>query len=185
LGGCVETVNPVAVIQATPLRGYPPLDVSFDASASQGVNSGIASYRWDFGDGSVESTPIASHSFQEKGVHEVELVVTDADGRIGASMISIQVLNRVPHADFRITPFGAPRDYPVSFDASSSYDADGEIVAFRWDFGDGETAEGMHVEHVFPQQQTEYLVTLTVVDNDGALNHSARTVVVLGCDTCG
>ncbi|MFC2083089.1 PKD domain-containing protein, partial [Candidatus Bipolaricaulota bacterium] len=52
-------------------------------------------------------------------------------------------------------------------------------------FGDGDTAEGMNVEHIFPQQQTEYLVTLTVIDESGAANSSIRTVAVLGCDTCG
>jgi len=73
----------------------------------------------------------------------------------------------------------------VQFDASESNDPDGVIVSYTWNFGDGASAEGMNVEHIFPQQQTEYLVTLTVIDDNGAANSSIRKVVVLGCDTCG
>jgi PKD repeat protein len=178
-------MGPAAAILVDRHEGYPPLDVAFDASESRAGSSGILTYRWDFDDGTTAAGETATHTFEQKGTYDVVLTVTDNDGRTGTSTIVIQALNHVPHADFRITPFGAPRDYPVQFDASSSYDADGEIVAYQWDFGDGTQAEGKNVEHVFPQQQTEYLVTLTVVDEDGTSNSSVRTVVVLGCDTCG
>lgn len=183
--GCARTLTPVAVISADRHQGYPPLEIAFDGSGSQGVESSIVSYRWDFGDGATIETAKTIHTFEEKGFYNVVLTVTDAEGLIGAEAKVIHALNRIPHADFRISPFGAPRDYPVQFDASESYDPDGEIVSYLWDFGDGVTAEGMNVEHIFPRQQTEYLVTLTVVDDDGAVNNSVRTVVVLGCDTCG
>jgi PKD repeat protein len=185
LVGCVQNVHPVAVISADRLQGYPPLNISFDAASSQGAAAPIVSYHWDFGDGVTAGASTASHSFEDKGTYSVILTVTDADGLIGSTAKTIQVLNRVPHADFRISPFGAPRDYPVQFDASESNDPDGVIVTYIWDFGDGESDEGMNVEHIFPQQQTEYLVTLTVIDDSGATNSSMRKVVVLGCDTCG
>ena len=185
LTGCSHNLSPVAVISTDRMQGYPPLEITFDGSGSQGVESVIVSYRWDFVDGTSAMTATTAHTFEEKGIHNVVLTVTDADGLIGSAAKAIHVLNRVPHADFRISPFGAPRDYPVQFDASESYDPDGEIVSFFWDFGDGTSAEGMNVEHIFPQQQTEYLVTLTVIDEDSAANSAVRTVVVLGCDTCG
>ena len=183
--GCLHDLNPVAVISTDRQQGYPPLEIAFDGSGSQGVESTIVSYRWDFDDGATAETATAVHTFEEKGFYYVALTVTDGDGLIGSAAKTIHVLNRIPHADFRISPFGAPRDYPVQFDASESYDPDGEIVAYQWDFGDGAGAEGVNVEHIFPQQQTEYLVTLTVIDEDGVANSSVRTVVVLGCDTCG
>ncbi|MCK5586694.1 PKD domain-containing protein [Candidatus Bipolaricaulota bacterium] len=183
--GCFHDLTPIAVISSDRQQGYPPLEISFDGSRSQGVESAIVSYRWDFDDGAATETAKVVHTFEEKGFYNVVLTVTDADGLIGSKAKAIHVLNRIPHADFRISPFGAPRDYPVQFDASESYDPDGEIVAYQWDFGDGAGAEGMSVEHIFPQQQTEYLVILTVIDEDGAANSSVRTVVVLGCDTCG
>ena len=185
LTGCAPSLLPVPVISVNQHQGYPPLEVVFDASGSQGVNSSIVATQWDFDDGTSASTSSISHTFQEKGDYQVVLTVTDADGLTASNVVTIRVLNRVPHATFRISPFGAPRDYPVQFDASESYDPDGEIVVYNWDFGDGTVGEGMHTEHVFPRQQSEYLVTLTIIDDSGAANSSVRTVIVLGCDTCG
>ena len=71
-------------------------------------------------------------------------------------------------------------DYPsfpgrrVEFDASSSFDYDGDIVDYRWEFEDGETQYGVHA--------TKYywfggeLVTLTVWDNDGAYSSISMEV---------
>ncbi len=53
------------------------------------------------------------------------------------------------------------------FDASGSYDIDGEIVSYEWDFGDGTSAIGDLVEHTFGEAGI-YEVTLTVTDNDEA-----------------
>jgi PKD repeat protein len=183
--GCAPTLHPIAIISANRLQGYPPLEIAFDGTGSQRVETPIVSYHWDFADGDTVESATVTHSFEDRGTYAVVLTVTDADGLLGSTAKTVQVLNRIPHADFRISPFGAPRDYPVQFDASESNDPDGEIVSYLWDFGDGASAEGMTVEHVFPQQQTQYQVTLTVIDDSGAANNAVRTVVVLGCDTCG
>ena len=185
LNACTLPAEPEPVIHASPLRGYPPLEVSFDARLSGGTEADIVSYHWDFDDGEFAASASPVHLFESKGEHTVRLTITDTEGKPRVGTLVIHVLNRVPHASFRISPFGAPRDYPVQFDASESYDSDGEIVSYLWDFGDGETAEGMNVEHVFPRQQEDYLITLTVTDEDGASNSTIRTVIVLGCDTCG
>ncbi len=52
------------------------------------------------------------------------------------------------------------------FDASDSYDIDGEIVSYEWDFGDGTVAQGIAAEHTYTAPGT-YEVTLTVTDDDG------------------
>jgi hypothetical protein len=52
----------------------------------------------------------------------------------------------------------------VSADGTTSSDADGALESFRWDFGDGTTAEGATAEHTYAQPGT-YEVTLTVADN--------------------
>jgi hypothetical protein len=52
----------------------------------------------------------------------------------------------------------------VSADASASSDEDGELSGFAWDFGDGNTAEGITAEHTYSAPGT-YDVTLTVADN--------------------
>lgn len=180
--GCDMIRRPLPNPTASPMQGYAPLHVAFDAGDS---STALATYIWHFDDGATAPGQTASHTFVEKGPHPVRLVVADDRGRVGEAGITIHVLNRVPDADFRYSPYGAPRDFPVAFDASLSEDPDGEIVSYSWDFGDGTTASGAHVQHLFPRSHAEYLVTLTVTDDDGAENRTARTVWVLGCDTCG
>lgn len=59
-----------------------------------------------------------------------------------------------------------------------SYDPDGEIESYDWDFGDGLTDSGKSVEHVF-DEEGEYEVGLTVTDDDGATDWMAVYITVL------
>lgn len=52
------------------------------------------------------------------------------------------------------------------FDASSSYDPDGEIKTYQWDFGDGTGGYGQKISHVY-KTDGHYQVSLTVTDNNG------------------
>ncbi|MHC1579830.1 MAG: PKD domain-containing protein, partial [Candidatus Alkanophagales archaeon] len=65
----------------------------------------------------------------------------------------------------------------ITFDASASYDPDGYIVSYEWDFGDGTTASGAVVTHAYADDGT-YTATLTVTDNHGAKNSTTVTVKV-------
>jgi parallel beta-helix repeat protein len=69
----------------------------------------------------------------------------------------------------------------VSFDGSNSYDPDGAVVSYYWDFGDSTTAEGKTVSHRFRGAQDEpktYAVTLTVEDDYGAIATDTAFVTV-------
>lgn len=79
--------------------------------------------------------------------------------------------NGQPIVEFQVSPyFVHPNTIPVNetiqFDASASFDTDGEIVAYRWNFGDGATAEGEHVTHTYTSSGV-YWVSLVCEDNDG------------------
>ena len=76
----------------------------------------------------------------------------------------------IPTAAFTATPPAKIAPAPVSFDASDSYDFDGMIVRYLWDFGDGTSGTGQFIDHTYPLPGT-YLAQLTVVDDD---YHSAK-----------
>ncbi len=73
--------------------------------------------------------------------------------------------NQPPVADIDGPRF-ARRDRPAVFDGMNSYDPDGKVVGWSWDFGDGHHTEGARVEHNFLTQGV-YQVYLTVVDQMG------------------
>jgi PKD repeat protein len=55
----------------------------------------------------------------------------------------------------------------VAFDGSGSTDPDDEIVSYSWGFGDGATATGIAAAHCYTSPG-DFMVTLTVTDNEGA-----------------
>ena len=66
----------------------------------------------------------------------------------------------------------------VSFDGSGSTDADGSIVTWNWDYGDGGSASGDPADHTFDAPGT-YTVTLTVTDNDALSDSDSLSIEVL------
>ena len=54
----------------------------------------------------------------------------------------------------------------VDFDGSASYDTDGTIVSYDWNFDDGNTGTGATTTHTYTATGT-YSVVLTVTDDDG------------------
>jgi outer membrane protein assembly factor BamB len=85
--------------------------------------------------------------------------------------------NQLPVGSFIYNPPNPIIGEDITFDASASYDLDGEIITYQWDFGDGATPEGIIVNHSFPSIGF-YTVTLTVTDNEGATNRVTETVKV-------
>jgi hypothetical protein len=79
-----------------------------------------------------------------------------------------------PVGSFHI-PGNASVNHSMVFDASGSYDPDGAIVSYVWDFGDGITGVGEILVHTY-ESPGEYTVTLTVTDNAG-MNYSSSQVV--------
>lgn len=59
-----------------------------------------------------------------------------------------------------------PTHTAIPFHAIESFDPDGELQRYLWDFGDGETAEGVSVEHTY-RKSGDYVVSLTVTDDIG------------------
>ena len=63
-------------------------------------------------------------------------------------------------------PFGiAP--LPLTFDASGSYDLDGGVLTYSWDFGDGsvQSGDGPRITHTYAGGN--FLTILTVTDDEG------------------
>ncbi|MBL7939021.1 MAG: gliding motility-associated C-terminal domain-containing protein [Flavobacteriales bacterium] len=67
--------------------------VDFDGTASQAAPTfNIASYTWNFDDGSTATGPTASHSFDEPGEYVVQLFLLDDNDCASANLVDLQIL---------------------------------------------------------------------------------------------
>lgn len=196
LSGCVldsilgDAVNrgPTAVIDVTPESGGAPLAASFDAHYSHDGDGAILEYRWDFGDPvdrNIERGTKCTHTYQRVGTYLATLTVVDDEGAIHSQRVAIVVTNPPP-----IPQASASNDSPlpgreVLFDASTSYDPNGTIMTYQWDFGDDATANGEIVTHTY-SSGGYYVVTLALTDDEGATASMLLGMnVLLGQSDCG
>ena len=83
---------PVAVASASTTTGVAPVTVTFSSQGSLDPDGTIASYDWDFGDGSEGvSAPTATHVYSTPGVYTASLIVTDAGGLTGIATATVTV----------------------------------------------------------------------------------------------
>jgi PKD repeat protein len=97
-------------------------------------------------------------------------------GSVGGGNPEIFIESRAPVAVATLTPTaGIAGVTQFTFDASASFDSDGSVVAYAWDFGDGTGGNGALVAKIYAQPG-QYAVTVTVTDESG-LTHSAGGTV--------
>ena len=63
----------------------------------------------------------------------------------------------------------------LTFDGGRSSGQDGDIVSYAWNFGDGATASGALVTHVYSQPGA-YQVSLTVTNSQGLTATTTQVV---------
>ncbi len=73
-------MSPVAAIEASPAEVAYLEPRTFDAGASADGDGSIASWEWDFGDGSFASGEVATHEYARPGSYWTRLTVRDDDG---------------------------------------------------------------------------------------------------------
>jgi PKD repeat protein len=207
LGGVIEAAEmlestcgkpPVAFFnltsQANPHPNSDPMTFDFDGSISKDEDTPVVDpnkpapieppdydidpngFEWliDGRDKLVGMKP--AFTFENEGQHTVQLIVTDLEGNKSEPLIvPIYVFNQAPTANFLFEVDGLK----VSFDALDSYDLDGKIITYFWDFGDGLYSSEKTPTHTYLLPGT-YSVTLKVTDNNGKAGTIQYQVEVKG-----
>lgn len=175
------TINATPVADAGPdLVTAPGQPVVLDASASIDPDGVVAGWTWTFPDGSTQQGALVEQTFDTPGRYAVALTAAD-DFRGGAAVDHDEVIvtvNAPPFAvigpDLLVEP-----GVPVNFSGLNSYDPDGFIAEYRWDFEDlDEPIRSEAVSHVFATPGVVG-VQLTVVDASGALNATAQAGITV------
>lgn len=165
-----------SVVPALPDRGFHAMDVLGFQDESYDADGELLAWEWRFGDGAEANGKRVLHSFDAPGVYVVRLAVTDDQGEHAVQTCSIVILSRPPVPEFTFDPSRPNQNEPTCFDASTSWDPDGAIAAYRWDFdGDG----AIDVESTNPitshrfAQSGDHVVILQVVDDQGVTSYPA------------
>jgi PKD repeat protein len=102
---------------------------------------------------------------------------TSSPSNSGTGTKAVTLQDRPPVASFTSTPSSAPTATAISFNGMASYDPDGTVVSYSWDFGDQTTGTGSIVSHSYTYAKT-YTVTLTVTDNGGVTGSTMSQVTI-------
>lgn len=148
-------------------------------------------YLWDWGDGTTSEwlgpyrsgeECVAGHAWKKRGNYQIRVKAKDKLGL--ESEWSDPLPISMPYVSGNIPPIARINvekidGLTVYLDASQSYDPDGNIIRYDWDFGDGikETRTSPKVKHVYREPKT-YNITLKVLDDAGCIDINSTKVDV-------
>ncbi len=183
----------VAVLSVTPANGTAPVTVTADASGSS-FPSG-ATFRFDFGDGTVITgqRQRVSHVYAVDGSYTVRLTVSAGGESDSQSQTVVVGSPQQTTALLTVTPARVNVGQTVTFDARDSLEVTSEpITAFLFDFGDGTTErreigdgpgqfgtrnEAALTSHIYDTAQV-FEVSVTVNPEGVASKAGTRVIVV-------
>jgi len=133
---------------------------------------------WDYGGTGVSEVGI---HYASPGLYEILLEVEDSMGQFYRANAPVDVKSSGPHAVPAAIPSSGSAPLSVSLDGSGSYDQDGYIVLWEWDFeSDGVwdyESEDNPVAATQYSEQGTYNATLRVTDGDGLTDVASIKII--------
>ncbi|MBE0649673.1 MAG: PKD domain-containing protein [Bacteroidales bacterium] len=148
-------------------------------------NDSIASYTWNFGDGSAEVITYhdtVSHRFPRPGSYNVMLSAVDTNG-CKVSVAHLALVDSLPQPDFTyVTP---NCDQPTYFEGSTR--GGGNFIStWKWNFGDiasgtADTSTLQNPNHLYPSGDSIYQVKLVVMNFNGCIDSVTKPITKTSC----
>jgi PKD repeat protein len=128
--------SPVAKLSVIPISGTAPLTVTASTAGSSDPDGTIASYKIDFGDGTVANSGSASHTYSSAGTFTVSGTVTDNGGASSSASATVSVSPAttgawrppigIPAPSFGIAETAPARPAPWEGDVANYYYVQGD-----------------------------------------------------------
>ncbi len=162
--------SPVLSIVANPTIFCSAPGQSFLFNTSTG-GSGPYTTTWNFGDGGTGMGSNVQHSYNSGGNFTVKMIVVDANGCVDSVIIPALISVVTTPASF-IAPA------TVCFGTSANFTNNTPNAgATIWHFGDGDSATGNQISHLYPAVGT-YNVSMTT-SIEGCLRTASRSITIL------
>lgn len=174
--GCKDTLNRTDYVRiASPHADFtmsdsittcPPLFVNFTNTSAN-----VASFNWDFGDGTSTQTPDPSHFYTTPGIYFAKLLISSPGGCTDS--ISKRITVRGPVGSFSYGPFSGCKSLTINFTATTP-----DLLSFTWDFNDGNILNTFDsvISHTYTIPG-DYVPKMILVDTNGC------QVPITGTDT--
>jgi len=166
--------------------------MTFDASGTTDPEGDELTYIWDLGDGQTAEGKTVEHTYLSDGTYSVILHVSDGMNETSTTESFEIIVNHPPVPMFTVSE-EREIDNEIIFDAGQSYDEDGDEIEYYWEFGDGQTAEGRTVKHIFNEtgsfdvklMVTDSFISVTAtetidIEEDGDILYYILPIVIIG-----
>lgn len=135
----------------------------FDSSGTLDEDGDSLNFTWKVENGDTIYGRNPEYIFMVSGEYEVTLFVSDGLNTTQDSIFVFVNYNKEPVAEFSVDTTDPEFGNPVFFNATETHDIEDDEMTYQWDFGDGEEAEGIIVNHSY-FSSGEFMVILTVSD---------------------
>jgi PKD repeat protein len=174
---------PIPVFTITAPELLTNRSISFDASGSYDNDGYITKWLWTYGDGKTGSGRTVSHKYIQPGFYVVTLTIEDNGTKQNSTNQNFTLTvapNLAPIANINVNgKTEVVAGETMIFDARASYDPDGSIANYTWDFGDSTYKYSAYVTKVFAETVVgQVTVKLTVRDNLGAMTTATQVIMV-------
>jgi gliding motility-associated-like protein len=179
--GCVGQDVMSVTVHPKPIAAFAATDVCLERATeftdASTVSSGtIDSYHWDLGDTETYDIPDSQHTYDAAGIYQVSLIVVTDMGCIDTVWNDVEVFEN-PVAGFTVENICLGE--AAIFQNASSI-ATGQIEAWNWSFGDGESTNaqnGADVGHIYGDDG-DFLAVLIVMSGMGCADTAGAMVTV-------
>ena len=160
--------------------------VTLDGSGSYDIANEPLTYKWDFDDSNGSDDRDATGvtvttKYTESGIFTVTLTVSDGDYD-DTDTCRITVIptdpDNIPPVAIIVSPLPGVYNVsePIDFEGQG-FDADGDGLSGKWDFGDDTTSNQAITTHTYNNDGPKYI---TWIVNDGTTNDTARVLIMIG-----
>ena len=167
VGGSIDSSN----YAEFPANGGnpPPSVLTIPPGGSQFF--GDIAYTWDFGDGTIGTGAVVTHTYPAVGDFLATVTVTNPVSSI--STTTAVTITKPIEAQFTASPTSGSEALNVTFTNTST----GDYTVSDWDFGDGDSSTANSPIHTYPDNGT-FEVSLTITDDSGNVSTTTQTITV-------